>query len=242
MGKTDIDWCDETFNIASGCVNGCKYCYARKIVQRFKNIYPFGFEPTVHLDRKFKSPKKPSIIFLDSMFDIFGDCEYKCYNRENKEIIVRDMKYTPELLFIKLLADTCVSHFSDRHKYLLLSKNPIPEYAKRMKKSNLFYGFSLTKETANKLTTEQLVEYDFFSCEPFDYEAIIENISIFKTAKWIILGCQTKPEIIPEKHFIEVIIEKCRHLHIPVFVKEPMASMLNIHIQGYPDFLKFKGE
>ena len=26
--KTKIDWCDSTWNPVTGCLHGCKYCYA----------------------------------------------------------------------------------------------------------------------------------------------------------------------------------------------------------------------
>lgn len=33
--KTKIDWCDSTWNPVTGCLHGCKYCYARRIAERF---------------------------------------------------------------------------------------------------------------------------------------------------------------------------------------------------------------
>ncbi|AEE97620.1 DUF5131 family protein [Mahella australiensis] len=36
MNKTKIEWCDYTWNPVTGCLNGCEYCYAKKIVQRFQ--------------------------------------------------------------------------------------------------------------------------------------------------------------------------------------------------------------
>ena len=35
MNKTKIDWCDSTWNPVTGCLHGCKYCYARGIANRF---------------------------------------------------------------------------------------------------------------------------------------------------------------------------------------------------------------
>lgn len=34
--KTKIDWCDSTWNPVTGCLHGCKYCYARRIAERFR--------------------------------------------------------------------------------------------------------------------------------------------------------------------------------------------------------------
>lgn len=36
MYKTKIEWCDSTWNPVTGCLNGCKYCYARTMANRFK--------------------------------------------------------------------------------------------------------------------------------------------------------------------------------------------------------------
>ena len=33
--KSKIDWCTHTWNPVTGCLHGCEYCYARKIVKRF---------------------------------------------------------------------------------------------------------------------------------------------------------------------------------------------------------------
>ena len=33
--KTKIDWADATWNPVTGCLNGCAYCYARRIAKRF---------------------------------------------------------------------------------------------------------------------------------------------------------------------------------------------------------------
>ena len=35
MQKTKIEWADSTWNPVTGCLNGCSYCYARKIAERF---------------------------------------------------------------------------------------------------------------------------------------------------------------------------------------------------------------
>lgn len=35
MNKTKIEWADYTWNPVTGCLHGCKYCYARKIANRF---------------------------------------------------------------------------------------------------------------------------------------------------------------------------------------------------------------
>ena len=35
MNKSDIDWCDFSWNPVTGCIRGCEYCYARNQARRF---------------------------------------------------------------------------------------------------------------------------------------------------------------------------------------------------------------
>jgi len=35
VNKSKIEWCDYTWNPVTGCYHGCKYCYARRIAERF---------------------------------------------------------------------------------------------------------------------------------------------------------------------------------------------------------------
>ena len=70
MKKTKIDWCDCTANPVVGCLNGCAYCYARKINDRFHFIDDWT-KPQFFPERlkEFES-KKPKSIFVNSMSDI----------------------------------------------------------------------------------------------------------------------------------------------------------------------------
>ena len=70
MNKTKIEWTDYTWNPITGCLNSCKFCYARKIYHRFKK----SFKPEFHYDRldeplKIKNPSK---IFVCSVSDFWG--------------------------------------------------------------------------------------------------------------------------------------------------------------------------
>ena len=40
MKNTKIEWCDMTWNPVTGCQHGCKYCYARRIADRFSSKDP----------------------------------------------------------------------------------------------------------------------------------------------------------------------------------------------------------
>lgn len=130
MKNTKIDWCDASFNPISGCYHICKYCYARKIAERFrlrdsekelyeldvpvlrrgkdgnpvKSAYPYGFTPTFFRYRldELKDWKKPMNIFVGSMADMWGD-------------------WVPDDWKIEVLKTLAKN---PQHNYLFLTKNP----------------------------------------------------------------------------------------------------------------------
>lgn len=130
MEKTKIDWCDSTWNPVTGCLHGCKYCYARGISNRFSGggekwcedklivleekvyaeesekaePYPYGFVPTFHKYRLDEyAAKKKRNIFVCSMADLFG-------------------KWVPTDWKIEVL-EACRK--APQHNYLFLTKDPI---------------------------------------------------------------------------------------------------------------------
>jgi protein gp37 len=78
MMPTSIGWTNEVWNPTTGCTKvsaGCKNCYAERIAQRFwrnENYRPFT-EVRLHPER-LEIPlhwRKPRMIFVDSMSDLF---------------------------------------------------------------------------------------------------------------------------------------------------------------------------
>lgn len=77
-----IEWTESTWNPVTGCTKcsaGCEHCYAATLARRLKamgNIrYTNGFNITIHRDL-FTRPlgwKKPRMIFVNSMSDLFHD-------------------------------------------------------------------------------------------------------------------------------------------------------------------------
>ena len=80
MGKSKISWTEKTWNPVTGCTKisaGCKNCYAEKMAKRLQAMgqekYKNGFSLTIH-PKDLEAPlrwKKPSIIFVNSMSDLF---------------------------------------------------------------------------------------------------------------------------------------------------------------------------
>lgn len=125
MNKSKIEWCDSTWNPVTGCLHGCKYCYARRIAERFgkienpcfdedvvsgelyvkpSNPYPFKFLPTLHRYRLNEPSQKTKSrnIFVCSMADLFGE-------------------WVPDS-WVDEVFQSCFN--ADRHRYLFLTKNP----------------------------------------------------------------------------------------------------------------------
>lgn len=82
MAQSKIEWTEETWNPITGCTkcsDGCTHCYAATFARRLQAMgnprYKNGFEVTIHEDL-FEKPlewKKPKLIFVNSMSDLFHE-------------------------------------------------------------------------------------------------------------------------------------------------------------------------
>jgi protein gp37 len=78
--RSSIEWTESTWNPLTGCTKislGCKHCYAERMSRRLKAMgqpnYVNGFKLTMH-EHVLKRPlewKKPQMIFVNSMSDLF---------------------------------------------------------------------------------------------------------------------------------------------------------------------------
>jgi protein gp37 len=96
MNKTNIEWCDYTWNPVTGCKRGCSYCYAKQIHNRF---WQNPFEEIVFHQERLLEPqrlKKPSRIFVGSMSDI----EY--WTQQQVESVIEVCRNNPQHTFMFL--------------------------------------------------------------------------------------------------------------------------------------------
>jgi len=80
--QTTIEWTESTWNPVTGCTRislGCLHCYAQRMAERLRAMgqerYKNGFRLTIHqeaLDEPYHW-KKPRIIFVNSMGDLFHE-------------------------------------------------------------------------------------------------------------------------------------------------------------------------
>jgi protein gp37 len=79
MDKTGIIWTEKTWNPVTGCrqiSEGCRFCYAKTIAENYSSkAFPNKFDLTLR-PHKLKDPfkwKEPSLIFVNSMSDLFWE-------------------------------------------------------------------------------------------------------------------------------------------------------------------------
>lgn len=82
MAQSNIEWTNSTWNPVTGCTKispGCKHCYAERMAKRLQAMgqpnYANGFSVTLHPNMLEKPLqwKKPQLIFVNSMSDLFHD-------------------------------------------------------------------------------------------------------------------------------------------------------------------------
>ena len=126
MNRSNIEWCQWTWNPVTGCKHGCPYCYARGIARRFPKAFPNGFEPTFHESRldEPEKLKKPAHIFAVSMGDLFGE-------------------WVPKEWIERVVG---VIHGCPQHTFTVLTKNPrraVDWFADKPSPRNLMIGTSI---------------------------------------------------------------------------------------------------
>jgi protein gp37 len=179
---------------------------------RSYSAYPFGFCPTFHSQR-LNDPshvQKPQNIFVCSMADLFGD-------------------WVPERWIFKVLK-SCER--SPQHRYLFLTKNP-KRLCELLNEGNLpsgdnfWWGSTITDHTGKRFQG-RFADKTFISIEPI-FENLDAGLGSFGSAEWIIVGAETgnrKGRIIPQKAWIDNIVEAASITHIPVFMKESLRSLM----------------
>lgn len=207
MKQTKIDWCDCTLNPVKGCSNGCEYCYARKLNDRFHFVKDWNkpeFFPEVLEQLKSKKPKS---IFMDSMSDI------GLWEKDWLDKTIEAMQQNRQ------------------HRYIFLSKCKWGYINQKFifgLDEVLFFGLSVTKVSdLNKLNHTY---FDFISIEP-----LLEDLQLDKyidypiSIKQVIIGAETgnrKNKVIPKKEWVDSIASFCDKHKLRVFMKESLREIM----------------
>lgn len=232
MNRTKIEWCDYTWNPITGCLHGCKYCYARKIANRFKNHYPNGFLPTFHANRLYEplTEKVTGKIFTGSMCDMFGAW------------------MNPK--WVSCVFDIMRTSFNQKlnQNFLILTKNPSgigdllfgEKGGRYLEKDdylpNVWLGVTIENNNfvtrIDKLKTNAGNFKKFVSFEPLkgQIDADLSGID------WVIVGAQTNPRELPEVSWVQNIIDNCNAHNIPFFLKNNLLDCDNPNKYKYQNF------
>jgi len=211
MAQSSIEWTEMTWNPVTGCTKispGCKFCYAERMSKRLNGMgvenYKNGFRLTVHphmLDRPL-AWKKPSIIFVNSMSDLFHTS-------------------VPDDFIIKVF-DTMNRAFW--HQFQVLTKRPerVLDMNKHLNWTpNIWIGTSVENEDyvsridALRNTSAKI---KFLSLEPLLGE--LKNLNL-RNINWVIVGGESgfRPRPMNPDWVID-IKKQCRKQKVPFFFKQ----------------------
>lgn len=203
MNKTNIEWCDYTWNPVTGCKRNCIYCYARRIHNRF-NDYPFA--TIVHHIKRMHEPtkhKKPVTIFVGSMSDI------QYWHPDILEDVLEECRNNPQ------------------HTFMFLSKDPL-SYMGFTWPANTMQGLTLEKLSFSDFHKVfhflEVTKRPFISLEPL-LGPVIWSTDFNKIEK-VIVGAMTGPGAFkPNQEWIDSVRES-----IPaekIFWKKNILNKLN---------------
>lgn len=209
--NSKIEWTETTWNPVTGCTKisqGCKFCYAERMAHRLHSMgnsrYANKFSTTLHYDL-IELPlkwKKPRIIFVNSMSDLFHEKVPFEFIRD----VFETMRKTPQ------------------HKYQILTKRSIrlKELAPDLNWSeNIWMGVSVeNSDVISRIhDLKQVPAYvRFLSCEPL--LGPLDSLPL-KGIHWVIVGGESGPNArLMRKEWVESILDQCRDVNVPFFFKQ----------------------
>jgi protein gp37 len=206
-----IEWTEATWNPVTGCSKvslGCKFCYAERFAKRLQQMgnkrYKNGFKITLHHDliEQPKRWRKPSIVFVNSMSDLF-----------HEKIPIQ---------FIQQVFKTMNECYW--HQFQILTKRS--ERLVKISSSlnwtkNIWIGVSIENQNyVSRIHDLKKVpaKIRFVSLEPL--LGPIREINL-NNIQWVIAGGESGPNARSMKpEWVEEILEKCEKNNIPFFFKQ----------------------
>jgi protein gp37 len=211
MSQSSIEWTELTWNPTTGCnklTAGCKFCYAEIMSRRLKAMglekYKNNFKLTLHpdtLDLPY-SWKKPKLVFVNSMSDLF-----------HKDV---------PLAYIKRVFE--VMNKTPMHTYQVLTKRAdlLAKYDKHLNWTpNIWMGVSVE----NDKVTDRIdylrntgAQTKFLSLEPL--LSALPKLNL-KNMDWAIVGGESGPKARPmKKEWVLDIKKQCEKADVAFFFKQ----------------------
>jgi protein gp37 len=209
--NSKIEWTEATWNPVTGCSkisDGCKNCYAERLASRLRVMgsarYRNGFDITLHADL-LEMPKrwrKPRVVFVNSMSDLFHD--------------------QVPLEFIQRVFDTMQN--CPQHTFQVLTKRTARLRAIADKlpwPKNVWMGVSVENAAVmHRIDDLRAVPaaVRFLSCEPL--LGPMQDLSL-ESIHWVIVGGESGPHARPiDKAWVMGILRQCRQAGVPFFFKQ----------------------
>jgi protein gp37 len=206
-----IEWTETTWNPTTGCNKispGCANCYAERFAERWRGVpghcYEQGFDIKVWRERLNLplSWKKPRLIFVNSMSDLFHE--------EIPDDFIKDV-FT-------------VMKQAEWHQFQLLTKRPqrMLEIAKDIKgfPPNVWAGVSIESQAwawRVEVLKQVPANIRFLSCEPLlgSLKLCLDKIH------WVIVGGESGARSRPmDIEWVRDIRNQCQTAGVPFFFKQ----------------------
>ena len=218
--KSSIEWTEATWNPVTGCTKispGCKHCYAERMSLRLQAMgqrnYANGFELTLH-ERMLEKPlswKKPQLIFVNSMSDLFHD-------------------EVPVDFILKVFK---VMRRASWHQFQVLTKRSqrLLELNDQIDwPNNVWMGVSVENQDYT-FRIDHLRETDtvtkFLSLEPLLGPLSGLNLN---GINWVIVGGESGPGARPMlEDWVSQIRDQCNVVSVPLFVKQMGGSWAQVN-------------
>ena len=209
--RSAIEWTEATWNPTTGCTKispGCQNCYAERMAKRLKAMgqqnYTRGFELAIHehaLDRPLRW-KKPQLVFVNSMSDLF-----------HRDVPVE---------FIRRVFD--VMNQADRHVFQVLTKR-----SQRLAQlsadlpwaANIWMGVSV--ETSDYLARISDLRQTGAATKFLSLEPLLEPLPDLDLSgiDWVIVGGESGPGSRPmAEAWVTEIRDRCLDARVPFFFKQ----------------------
>jgi len=211
MAKTSIEWTEVTWNPTTGCnkiSEGCRFCYAEIMSRRLQAMgqpkYQNGFDLTLHADT-LTIPytwKKPRIVFVNSMSDLFHKNIPLDYIREVFRVMKENHMHTFQVL--------------TKRADILAKYNSLLDWA-----PNIWMGVSIENQKVIKRidylrNTGALIK--FLSLEPLI--GPLQDLNLHNI-DWVIVGGESGPKARQiKKEWVFDIKDQCDKADIKFFFKQ----------------------
>ncbi|MFZ2795371.1 MAG: phage Gp37/Gp68 family protein [Prolixibacteraceae bacterium] len=213
MATTKIEWTESTWNPITGCTkisSGCKFCYAEIMARRLRAMgqekYKNGFRLTLHPET-LREPylwKKPKMIFVNSMSDLF----HKDVPVDYIQNIFNVIKDNPHHVFQVLTKRADILRYYDSEGFLEWPHNLWMGVT--VENADVVYRIDHLRNTGARVK--------FLSCEPL--LTAIPNMNL-QNIDWVIVGGEsgrTPRPIKPE--WVEQIKLQCQNHNTAFYFKQ----------------------